>query len=208
MAFKPNINLDIVLKRPLLHRVAILAAINVVIIAVVYFMLLTPKYDEIVSLDKKFQQVTRKLNESRTIASDIERFKRENAKLQAKLDVALAQLPNEKEIPDLIDSISDAVKDVGLNIFLFRPKPERVRGFYAEVPVAMSVQGGYESLYEFCDRIAKLSRIVNIEGMSVSLVGNERQPLLNAEFDVTTFRFISQPEGEVANVKNKKKKKR
>ncbi|MEE8575453.1 MAG: type 4a pilus biogenesis protein PilO, partial [Thermodesulfobacteriota bacterium] len=133
--------------------------------------------------------------ENRSIAQDIKRFQEEKTDLQEKLDLALAQLPNEKEIPDLIDSISDAVKDVGLKTFLFQPKGERPKGFYAEVPVNMEVEGSYESLYEFTDRIGKLPRIVNIGNISIELTGKQKRssPVLKSKFVVTTFRFIPAP---------------
>ena len=111
--------------------------------------------------------------------------------MEALLKAAVAQLPNEKEIPDLIDSISRAGEKSGLKILLFRPGKEVARGFYAEVPVNMSVEGKYESLYEFSAKVGNLPRIVNIENMSITSLGHKnRVPLLRANFVATTFRFI------------------
>ncbi len=189
-----NINIESVLKLPLLKRVLILAGINFFIVAFVYWLLIGPKYDDVKRLKTGLQDLTAKLNENRTIAADIPKFEHEKEELEKKLKAAVAELPNEKEIPDLIDSISRAGEKAGLKILLFKPGVEVPKGFYAEVPVNMSVEGRFESLYDFSVKIGKLPRIVNISNMDVESQGHKnRVPILKASFVTTTFRFIPAP---------------
>ncbi|MEE9543592.1 MAG: type 4a pilus biogenesis protein PilO [Thermodesulfobacteriota bacterium] len=185
-----KINTDVILKRSPLQRVLILVVINIIIGALGFFLLISPKIDEVTALTVELDELNQKIEESRTIASDIERYKREKKALQAKLKLALGKLPNEKEIPDLLESISDAVKEVGLDVFLFKPGKIRKKGFYAEVPVNMTVKGGYESLYEFSDRMAKLPRIVNIEGIKIKSKSRGLAPELETNLVVMTFMFV------------------
>lgn len=194
----PKINPEIVMKLPLPKRVAILAALNVVVVGLIYWFLIGPKYDEVKDLRVQLQDLSVKLNESRHIAADIPKFLQEKEEMEKKLKAAVAQLPNEKEIPDLIDSISEAGQRAGLKILLFKPERENKKGFYAEVPVTMTVEGRFESLYDFSDKVGKLSRIVNISGMDIISLGHRnRVPYLKANFTSTTFRFIPmQGEGE------------
>jgi type IV pilus assembly protein PilO len=195
MAFK--INIDSIIKLPLLKKVIILAAINIVILGAVYWFLTGPKYEEINRLNVELQTLAEKLNENRVIAADIPRYLREKEEMEAKLEKAVAQLPNEKEIPDLIDGISDAGKKAGLKILLFKPGREISKGFYADIPVNMSVEGRYESLYDFSVKVGSLPRIVNLSGMNItSAKDSGRVPLIKASFVATTFRFIPIPEGE------------
>jgi len=131
------------------------------------------------------------------IAADIPKYRKEKEELEKLLQAAVAQLPNEKEIPDLIESISRAGEKAGLKILLFRPGKEAAKGFYAEVPVNMAVEGKYESLYEFSAKVGNLPRIVNIENMSITSLGHKNQvPMLKANFVATTFRFIPGPDEE------------
>ncbi len=190
---KIKINTDVILKRPPLQRGAILVVFNIIIAALGYFFLISPTIEEAVTLNEELDKLTAKIEESRTIAADIAKYKREMAALELKLVEALSKLPNEKEIPDLLESISDAVKEVGLNVFLFKPGKIRKKGFYAEVPVNMTVSGGYESLYEFSDRMARLPRIVNIG--SLKIVGPKKagfSPQLETTLVVMTFMFVPQ----------------
>ncbi len=192
MAIK--INPDILLKRSLVQRILILVVIDLFIAFLGYYFLISPTIDEVADLNQKLSSLNADIQEKRIIASDIEKFRQEKAALEATLAKYLEKLPNEKEIPDLIDSVSQAVKDVGLKIFLFKPNPERPKGFYAEVPIQMKVQGGFESFYEFCDKISKLPRIVNIENMAIKV--KDESGSMESTFTVTTFRFI--PEGQKA----------
>lgn len=187
----PKINLDSIMKLPLSKRILLLAAVNVLIIVAIYFALIGPKYEEVTSLKAQLQDLTVKLNEARAIAADIPKFLKDKEDLENKLKAAVAQLPNEKEIPDLIDSISRAGEKSGLKILLFKPQKEVPKGFYAEVPVNMAVEGRFESLFEFSAKIGDLPRIVNIAGMDISSTGHKnRIPMLKANFVATTFRFI------------------
>ncbi|MBI1911889.1 MAG: type 4a pilus biogenesis protein PilO [Deltaproteobacteria bacterium] len=198
MAINLKINIDSIMKLSLQKRVSILAAINVVIIALVYWFFIGPKYDEVKRLRVNLQDLNVRLNENRQIAADIPKYLRDKEEMEAKLQAAVAQLPNEKEIPDLIDSISSAGEKSGLKILLFRPGAEQKRGFYAEVPVNMIVEGKFESLYSFSSKVGNLPRIVNISNLELISSGHRnRIPVLKANFVATTFRFIPGPgEGE------------
>ncbi len=192
-----NLNLDSIMKLPLSRRILILAGINLLIVGLSYYMLLAPKYAEKEDLKARLAQIERKLNESRAIARDIPRFEKEKKELEEKLKLALAQLPNEKEIPDLIDSISAAGRESGLKILLFKPRGEVPKGFYAEVPVDMTVEGRFDSIFNFSVKISKLPRIVNISKIDIKTTGyKDREPMLKAQFVATTFRFIPGDKGD------------
>ncbi len=189
---KNIIKLDKILKLPRLQKVLILIGVNLVIALVSYQFFISPQIDEIEKLKDRLNQLEIKLVEARRIAQDIPRYRREKQELEKKLKEALERLPDKKEIPGLIESISESGRMAGLKILLFKPLPEKPKGFYAEVPVSMEVRGTFESLFDFCYRISRLSRIVNITGVSVGLAkgGTPLAPMLRAKFVVTTFRFI------------------
>ncbi|MBI5493330.1 MAG: type 4a pilus biogenesis protein PilO [Deltaproteobacteria bacterium] len=206
MAIPLKINLDSVIKLPLPKRIMILAAVNIVIVGAVYWFLIGPKYTEVKGLRGQLQELNVKLTENRLIAADIPKYIHDKEEMEDKLRNAVAQLPNEKEIPDLIDSISSAGEKSGLKILIFKPGKEVKKGFYAEVPVSMSVEGKFESLYDFSDKVGHFPRIVNISGMDILSTGHRnRVPVLKASFTATTFRFIpAPPEGAQAQGAPKK----
>lgn len=196
----PKINIDAILKLPLSKRLGVLAGVNIVIVALFYWFVIGPKHDEIKKLRTEMDALESKLVESRAIAADFPKFIREKEEMEARLKNAIAQLPNDKEIPNLLDSISSSGEKSGLRIVMFKPGPEVKKGFYAEVPVNMTVEGQFESLNAFSVKVGNLPRIVNIGGMNIVSAGHRnRVPILNADFVATTFRFI--PAQTVADAK-------
>ncbi len=182
---------DSVLKLPLPKKIAILVVINIVLAGGIYWFLTGPKIEETRRLKADMARLSAQLEENRRVASDLPRYLQEKKELEARLAEAVARLPNEKEIPDLIDAISNAAKRSGLKILLFRPAREVNKGFYAELPINMSVEGRFESLYDFSVKVGNLPRIVNLTSMNIISMGHKnRTPQLKADFVATTFRFI------------------
>jgi type IV pilus assembly protein PilO len=182
---------DSVLKLPLPKKIAILVVVNLVLAGGIYWFLTGPKIEEARRLKADLARLSVKLEENRRVASDLPRYLQEKKELEARLAEAVARLPNEKEIPDLIDAISNAAKKSGLKILLFRPAREVNKGFYAELPINMSVEGRFESLFDFSVKVGNLPRIVNLTSMNIISKGHtNRTPQLKADFIATTFRFI------------------
>ena len=207
---KNLLKLETIMKLPLQKKVLILAGANILLLLLLYQFLFSPKISEIGTLKGNLDTLQGKLESDRAIAMDIPRYKREKDALEASLKKALEQLPNEKEIDGLLDSIFVAGEEVGLKILLFKPETEIPKGFYAEVPVRMEVEGGYESIYGFCKKVGRLPRIVNVGKLSINTDKKDEvtlSPKLRATFTVTTFRFIPGAGLEQEGDGKKKKKK-
>jgi type IV pilus assembly protein PilO len=116
-------------------------------------------------------------------------------------------LPEKKEIPTLLASVSRSGQDAGLEFLLFQPKNENNKDFYAEIPVAIEVTGSYHNVALFFDKVARLSRIVNIDNINLTAQkAKEAGKGLSLKTSCTaiTYRFI---ESEGKKKKGKKKKK-
>ncbi|MFN8543521.1 MAG: type 4a pilus biogenesis protein PilO [Candidatus Binatia bacterium] len=131
---------------------------------------------------------------------------REVRDLSADLKRAQAQLPDQREIADLLSSIAASARSAGLDIVLFRQKPEVYHDFYADVPVQMEMRGTFQDVGAFLEKVKALDRIVNIRDIQLKKprVEGERV-LLDAGCTATTFRFLD--ETERARLAEEKKKK-
>lgn len=117
--------------------------------------------------------------------------------LGAQLKEAEAQLPDSKEIPDLLSSISSAGRDSGLEVISFRQRQEQLRDFYAEVPVDVTVRGNYHEVATFFDRVGKLDRIVNVSDIVMQAPKREGDEMIvDTLCSATTFRFLDEKERE------------
>lgn len=137
---------------------------------------------------------TQQATKERQIAQ-LESLRKRVKDLDAKLKEAIAQLPDQKEIPDLLSTVSSLGRESGLDILLFRQKPEVLQDFYAEVPVEMLMKGNYAQLTEFFDRVGKLNRIVNVKDIAMKTpVISDGRVTLSTSCTVVTFRFLSEEE--------------
>ncbi|MDT8441836.1 MAG: type 4a pilus biogenesis protein PilO, partial [Desulfuromonadales bacterium] len=65
------------------------------------------------------------------------------------------------------------------------------KGFFAEVPSQLALEGSYHDIALFAQAVGELSRIVNISNLDLSgpkIVGD--RAILKISCKVTTFRFI------------------
>ena len=95
--------------------------------------------------------------ETRKLASNLPKFKAEFEGLKKDLDNALTELPNSKEIPSLLTTITSAGKSAGLDFLTFRPKAETPKEFYAEVPVDIVVSGPFFGIANFFVAVGNLA---------------------------------------------------
>ncbi len=193
------IDLDTVLKLSLTKKLAILSVVLVTIFYGYYALLYTPKQDELRRLETQLLDTQKKLQESKDAARRLPEFRREVEELNRNFDRALAQLPDKKEIPTLLENITATGRGSNLEFLLFKPMAEVSRGFYAEVPVEVKVVGGYNNLADFFQRVGEMSRIVNISNLKISNAKDiDGRIRLTANFVVTTFMFLEKEAGKVA----------
>ena len=192
-----------VLKLPTRQKFALLAIILVLEAAALFYGLYQPKMNAYTALQAKLEDLQRQIQDNRRIANNLPRYKSEYEQLKKDLDSALTELPNQKEIPSLLTSISSAGKGAGLEFLLFRPKPEVAKDFYAEVPVDIAVSGTFYNVADFFVAVGKLPRIVNINNVSFSdIKSTGGRTTLKVNCLATTFRFLDKKE-----IKDEKKPK-
>jgi type IV pilus assembly protein PilO len=182
-------------------------AIMVLIVVAFVFLLYLPKQEEYSASQEQNEKLTAKLREDQAIAADLPRFKAEYEKMNKQLEQALKELPNEKEIPTLLTTISSLAKESGLDVLRFKPGNEIPQGFYAQVPVDLKLVGSYHQVASFFYSVGDLPRIVNIS--NVKLGGPKASPggiLLSVDCLATTFRFLENPAGGDSAVQKKGKK--
>ncbi len=104
----------------------------------------------------------------------------------------LKQLPNKSEIEALLIEVNQAGLGRGLQFELFRPGPEEIKDFYAELPVTVKINGSYHDIGAFAADIAKLPRIVTLNNIVLAPVKDSSAHTLDAV--VKTFRYLDESE--------------
>jgi type IV pilus assembly protein PilO len=183
-----------ILNWPVYQRVLLLCGLLAMFLAAFVYTTYLPQQEEFSSLKAQRTALEAKLQEDRRIADNLEKFREEFEKMKQRLDLALTELPDKKEIPTLLTSIAGLAKDNGLDILRFKPGSESVKGFYAEVPVELKLVGSYHEVATFFNDVAGMARIVNMNNLKMGdAQTNGGRNLLSVECLATTFRFVDNP---------------
>ena len=180
---------------PRQQKIAVLAGLILLLLLVGYFYVYLPGGDRVSSLTEEIESVRADRDRKRALAANLPKLQKELQAWDAKLKLAMAQLPDRKEIPDLLSSLSTKARESGLDIVLFRPRAENFQEFYAEIPVDIVVRGGFFSAVTFFDEVGKLNRLVNINNIdlkSPKVTGD--QVILDISTLATTYRFLDEAE--------------
>jgi type IV pilus assembly protein PilO len=193
---------------PMKQKLAALVLLLTAVAAGFFFGIEKPKLDELKNLQGKLARIRSEVTETKKLANNLPKFKAEFEGLKKDLDNALTELPNSKEIPSLLTSITSAGKSAGLDFLVFRPKAETPKEFYAEVPVDIVVSGPFLGIANFFVAVSNLPRIVNISNVAFGDIRNDRgRNLVKVNCQATTFRFLDKKETkDTKDTKDAKKK--
>jgi type IV pilus assembly protein PilO len=185
------VSLDSILKLPTLHKLGILALISVFIVGAYWQGFYRQAMRRVESKESKLADLTREMNIKRSIAKDLDKFKEELASMNTDLQAVLTKLPDKKEIPNLLKSISNMSKEAGLEVLLFKPQGEQSEQYYARVPVELKFVGSYHKIGMFFYYVGTLPRIVNIENFSIQNAEKKGREefLLSTSCVASTYRY-------------------
>ena len=198
------LTMDSILKLPTPKKVLILVVILCAIVGLYLYFFFFPRQDELKVAKGELGKLEAELSTSKAIASELQKFKDQVEKLNEQLKNALTQLPNEKEIPEILKTISSLGKESGLEFTLFRPKPEAPQQFYATVPIELVALGNYHNVGIFFDRVSKLPRIINVIDFNMARTKDAKdikgkgdpELLLKTSCMINTYRFIEKKSEE------------
>jgi type IV pilus assembly protein PilO len=204
------LTMDSILKLSTQKKILILVALLCVIAGLYGYSVFLPLQEELAKLKSEDDKTTRELHESEAITRELAAFKAQVKILTEELDRALSQLPNEKEIPEMLKNVSTLGKESSLEFTLFKPRPEEPRQFYARVPVELTILGSYHNTGIFFDRVSKLPRIINIVDFNMTRAKDVKgrpdakdEILIKTSCLLNTYRFIEK-KGEDKKVEEKK----
>ena len=156
---------------------------------------------ERVKVEGEVQNLKQKKRELDKIEADI-------VAMTAKLKTLEVNIPQRKEIADILRQIQALAYDSRLDVLRFAPGNEVTKEFYAEWPIPIQVSGNYHNLGTFFDKLSKFARVFTIENFSIKTLN--RQTDLNtvsANWTAKTY-FFAEPTAAAAPAKKQARPKR
>ena len=191
---------------PAIPRVLLLIFIAAVIVALGWYAYLNSYEDELTASQAKEGQLKEDYKSRLRKAVNLEALKKQREQVLQYVTQLEKQLPSKAEMAALLSDINQAGIGRSLQFELFKPGDTVVKDYYAELPIALKVNGKYHDIGFFAADVANLSRIVTLNNIGLTPVSKDSESLV-LDATARTFRYLDPQEvQEQKATKNKPKK--
>jgi type IV pilus assembly protein PilO len=185
--------LDKIQKVPPKTRLIVFIALIVLLLVAYILRVQIPMNTQIKQLEQSLSGLQTKIQENDNKIRNLDNLKAEVRILQKRLVELTAQLPPESEVSSLLRQIQHLVNQSGLVLKLWRPEKRKTHasGLYEEIPITMSLVGGYHNTAMFFDRISTLPRIVNVLNIKMGGAKIGKSGSIDIEVNCTAMTFAA-----------------
>jgi type IV pilus assembly protein PilO len=178
---------------PAIPRNLLYVVVCVAVIAALWFAWLKSVDEELQTEQAREVTLREDYRKKLVQAVNLDALKKQLEQVQQYVSQLEKQLPSKAEMDALLSDINQAGLGRSLQFELFRPGQVSVKEYYAELPIAIKVTGGYHDIGLFAADIANLSRIVTLNNLSIVPI-KDRDGFLTLDGVAKTFRYLDQDE--------------
>ncbi len=179
---------------PVLPRVVVLLGLFIAILAAGWWFVWNDQLELLASRQQDEQKLKDEYVSKKTQAVNLDLYKQQLAEIDRSFGALLKQLPNKSEVEALLIEINQSGMGRGLQFELFKPNPEIVKDFYAELPINVRMTGSYHDFGAFAGDIGKLSRIVTLNNVAITANAQAKDGTLVMDAVTKTFRYLDEEE--------------
>jgi type IV pilus assembly protein PilO len=162
----------------------------VLVLGAGYYFYLTDKQSLLQRAEAQELELRRDYEFKAEKAANLEEYRAQKKEMEATFGALLKQLPQDTEVPGLLDDITRAALDNELTIESIDLQEERRLEFYVELPIDIVVEGSYHKIGSFVSNVASLSRIVTLHDFE--LVPQESPLHLKLQILAKTYRYLDE----------------
>lgn len=176
------------------QRILICVVAFAVVGAGFFFGTISPSRTKIGDLTAKLDELDSQVLVAKSKADQLDKYLKLKEQSESDLERVQTLLPRGKELSELLDKVSKAGTDAGLEWLLFEPMEEvpHEEDSYVEMPVSIRVAGKFHGIASFFDRVARLPRIVRLKDIKIipSETDQGGWKRLTAGCRAITYRFL------------------
>ncbi len=187
------------LKSPTIQKLILSVLLSGGLLAVFFFTHFLPfsypnQNEKLNSLKSDYEQKSTELARARATVADLPRFEAEYETLHQRWALAAELLPADKQLPVLLRKITLAAQQTGVEFMAFRPSGTKAEQYYTELPLQLSVYGGYHQVGSFLAELANLRRIITVSNlrMKSNAKGDDYQTTA-VEFTASAYSLNTAP---------------
>ena len=176
---------------PLIPKVTVLFGLFVLLLIGGWWFFWSDQLLELENKQHEEETLRQQYLDKKRQAINLDLYTQQLAEIDRSFGALLKQLPNKSEIEALLIEVNQAGLGRGLQFDLFRPGTELMKDFYAELPVAVKINGSYHDIGAFAADVAKLPRIVTLNNISIAPA---KDGSLTLDASIKTFRYLDDEE--------------
>ncbi len=179
-------------KIPRIFKVLFILLVHGAVFAAFFYVLIVPQMETKDKLLSEYEEIRRNLDKMVAIKNNMPKFRKEYEEMQQVLSQALTQLPDTKDIPNLLRNVSSLGTETMIRVRYFEPKSLQTREFYSELPFEIRYTGPFHNLAYFFDGIRRLDRIINITNFSLEVPprGDPAKVVLQGQCTARTYVYL------------------
>jgi type IV pilus assembly protein PilO len=151
-----------------------------------------PQWEARKQLQKEYSELQNELSVLNQIKNNLAKHQKEYQQMQEVLQDVLKQLPESKDIPNLLRNITSVSEETRLKIKYFEPKEIKNKDFYSELPFEIKFSGPFHSAAFFFDGVRKLERLVNITNFSLEAKGTPKNIVLEGSCSANAYVYAKE----------------
>lgn len=198
-------NLD--LKSPAVQKIVLSALLVGGVMAVFFFTHFLPfgyptQHDKIGALKAEYEKKETELARARATVADLPRFEAECEQLHQRWSLAAELLPADRQIAALLRKITLAAQQTGVQFVVFRPSGPKSEQYFTELPLQITVNGGYHQIGSFMAELANLRRIITVANVHLKAnTGSNQAYTAGVDFTASAYSLNTSPAAPTAATK-------
>ncbi len=165
------------------------ALLLLVVLATGYGLYLSPHLRQLQQVRHEETRLRQQFAIKARQVANLELYREQLASLRNSFEQLLRQLPGDSEVPGLLEDISRLGLGSGLAFEAIKLQPEVPRPFYVELPIQITVTGGYHDLATFVSGVAGLPRIVTLHDFQLRPLESGDPARLRLSIEARTYRY-------------------
>lgn len=178
-------------KLPQRTQLGLLTAVMVGLFYVFYSFYIQPLKTEVDGLGGQVNDLRNEVQKGQIVYSRLPEFKKQVRQQEVKLATLRSVLPERKQTAEIVSSLEQLARESRLRIKSFQPQGTVRKDFYEDWPILLSLEGNYDNLGAFFEKVSQFTRIINVENITIKKVEDPtRGRTISATCTATTFVFI------------------
>lgn len=166
-------------RNPVVQKAALSVLAAGAVLGIFFFTHLVPfsypvQREKIEALKADFEKKQTDLARARATVADLPRFEAEYEQLHQRWAEAAELLPADRQMAALLRKITLAAQETGCQFVVFRPTGQKSETYYTEMPLNLSVNGGYHQVGSFLAELANMRRIITVANLKLKTNGSSK----------------------------------